>query len=461
MNSKRLIIVANAEPYAHEIAEGELVRVQIPGGLTTALSPLLGEGDLWIGWGRGGADFEPVDKRNIVKIREMGYYLKRVKLSRKEKEDFYLGFSNQCLWPVFHSFSEKAYFSREFWESYQKVNRKYVQQTKEELKEGDYVWIHDYQLMLVPEGLRKSLEGEKVKIAFFLHVPWPPWESFRKIPWRKELLEGVLGSDLVGFHIERYASNFLDCAEKLGYKADKRKKFILSEERKVFTLAIPLGINCSFFRAYRNTRKERKLWRDIGAENIVISVDRLDYTKGIRERLDAFEHFLAENKEFCQKVVLIQRLAPSRGAIPEYSQIKDGIDRKISEINGKYQTLDWVPIRHFFETLSQKEIISYYRSARVALVTPLIDGMNLTAKEYIASQDPEDPGVLILSEAAGAAEQLKDAILVNPYDVESVSRALKQALTMSLEERKERHKKLLHNVRRENIRWWREKWFSF
>ena len=460
----RLIVVANAEPYAHEYEEEQILRVPVPGGLTTAVSPLLKEGDIWIGWGRGQADFEVTNGKNIIGIWDKGYYLKRLKLSAKEKEGFYLGFSNRCLWPIFHSFTEKAHFSREFWEIYKKVNRKYVKAVKEELREGDYVWVHDYQLMLVPEDLRRLSERENIKIAFFLHIPWPSWECFRKIPWRKELMEGVLGSEVIGFHIKRYVTNFLECAEELGYKVDKKRRFVLSGQRKIFTLTAPIGIDYDFFHFHRNRRKVKKLRQDIGVENMVISVDRLDYTKGIKERLDAFEHFLAGNPEFLRKVILVQRLAPSRETIPEYEQIKREIDRKISEINGKYQTPEWMPIRHFYESVSQEEIISYYQPAKVALVTPLIDGMNLTAKEYIACQDPEDPGVIILSEAAGAAEQLKDIPLVNPYDVESVAQALKEALTMSLEERKERHKKLLHNVRKENVQWWGEqflkKWLS-
>lgn len=464
LKGRRLIVVANAEPYAHEIEEEELVQIPVPGGVTTALAPLLKKDDLWIGWGRGGADFEVVDERNIMKIWDKGYYLKRVRLSPEERDNFYLGFSNQCLWPIFHSFNEKACFSGEFWKAYKEVNQKYTEAAREELKEEDYVWVHDYQLMLVPEDLRRLSTGKKTKIAFFLHIPWPSWESFRKIPWREELTRGILGSDIIGFHTERYVSNFLDCAEELGYSIDRKRKTVINEGRKISTTAIPLGIDYGFFSHYRNHRKVRKLQADIGTESLVISVDRMDYTKGIKERLNAFERFLADNEEFHQKVALVQRLAPSRNTIPEYGQIKSEIDQKISEINGKYQTPEWVPVRHFFESVSQKEIISYYQSAKVALITPLIDGMNLTAKEYIACQDPEDPGVVVLSEGAGAAEQLKDVLLVNPHDIKSVAEALKKALVMSLEERKERYQKLLRNVKKENAQWWKEqflkKWFS-
>lgn len=463
-NEGRFVIVANAEPYQHKIKNGRICCEEVGGGLTTGLKPLMKETNgIWIAWGRGDEDFNEkvVDKKNKVKVpdkEEVGesekFTLKRVNLSREEVGGFYRGFSNRTLWPVFHSFPGKCVFKEKYWNAYKKVNQKYSKATVEELQPEDKVWIQDYHLTLLPKMIRNEKES---KIAFFLHIPWPPWEIYGKIPWKREILEGLSGCDFIGMHRPSYRRNLLHCIEKVGGKVDWKENTFYLEESKTKVASIPLGINYKWFNSLKTHRKENELKAKFHAKHLIFGVDRLDYTKGILERVYAFERFLEENPKYRGNTTLIQRISLSRTGIKEYKDMNDKISMEIGRVNGKFQKEKWIPIRHFYGGIPQSELIKWYRACDIALITPGIDGMNLVSKEYIASQND---GVLILSEFAGSADQLKEAVIVNPYNIEQTSKAIKTALEMNPEERKRKFQKLKESVKKYDLNWWRNKFLE-
>ncbi len=464
---QRLILASNAEPYAHKYGEDGIEQEKLAGGLTTALNPLMQKyGGVWIAWGREEADFEVVNSENKVKVPdENGYDLKRLKLSEKEVEKFYRGFSNEILWPLCHSFPEKTTLSdykdsEDRWETYKKVNHKFADAILAELEENDLVWVHDYHLALVPKLIRE--ERPDAEIALFWHIPWPPWEMFGSLPWREEIIEGMLSGDFLGFHTNQVKNNFLSCAEKMDYEVDWGMELARRKMNRAKVSAVPLGIDHEWFtnltakEEYKQKAKELK--EKIPAETIILGVDRLDYTKGIPERLRSFEHFLEDNPRFQGKVTLVQRIPPSRRSVPEYQSILNRINMLIGEINGKFERALWTPIKSFHRFLpEQEQLVPYYMAADVGLVTPLIDGMNLVCKEYIASTNN---GALVLSEFAGAAEELKEAIQVNPYDIQEVADGIKQALTMSDKEKQDRLQKMKERVIRNDLDNWREKFLE-
>ncbi len=453
---RRLTLISNGEPYAHKYKDGKIYCEKLPGGLTTGLDPLMQEDKgLWIAWGRGEADFEVVGENNKVKVPdENGYTLKRLKLSSGEQDGFYYGFSNEVMWPICHAFINKANFRQNYWYTYRKVNKKYAKTTLEELTENDLVWVHDYQLSLVPGFIRE--EKSTAKIALFWHIPWPAWEAYRTLPWRKEILEHMLAADFIAFHTEQFVYNFLDCAKKIGAEINFKNKTIELNNHKSKVAAIPLGVD---YEGFKKEIKNKELYKKASrlkekyhAEKLIFGVDRLDYTKGILERLKALELLYKNYPGYIGKVTMVQRIAPSRTQVLEYREMRETINEKIAEINGKYQKDEWVPIKYFYSSVPQQKLLPYYLAADIALITPLIDGMNLVAKEYLAIQDN---GILILSEFAGAARDLNEALLVNPYDIEAVADIIHYALQMSAHEKKERLRKLKTKVKNYDINWWR------
>lgn len=460
---KRLVLVSNGEPYKHVFENEELRQKKLAGGLTTGLDPLMQEENgIWIAWGRGEADFEVVDHENKIKVpNEQGYTLKRVKLSQAEKDGFYYGFSNEVMWPISHTFISKANYKEEYWQCYQQVNKKYADSIKEELQEEDLVWIHDYHLALVP-GFLKSTSA---KISMFWHIPWPAWEAFRTIPWRQEILEGMLASDFLAFHTDLFVYNFLNCAKKIGAEVNFSTKEIYYQGSKTKIESIPLGID---YQKFNNLAQDEEYLKEASVikenyktEKLVFAVDRLDYTKGIEERLEGIERFFEKYPQFKGKVTFVQRVAPSRTGIEEYQSMKERIEKKVAEINGKYQKDQWQPIKYFYGSVPQKELLPYYKAADLGLITASIDGMNLVAKEYLAVQDS---GVLLLSEFAGAAEYLDNAIKVNPYNVKELAAGIYQGLKMSESEKRQRLKVAQTDLKKYDINWWRdhflEKWLN-
>ncbi len=460
-SSKRLVLISNGEPYAHNYDNGNIVCKKLAGGLTTGLDPMMQEDKgLWVAWGRGNADFKVVDEENKVKVPDKnGYTLKRVHLTSKEQNSFYYGFSNEIMWPICHAFVSKANFNREYWYTYQKVNKKYAETTIEELKENDLIWVHDYQLSLVPGYIRKT--KHRAKIAMFWHIPWPAWEAFRTIPWRKKIIKHMLAADFIAFHTPLFVKNFLDCAKKIGAKINYKNNTIICNNHQTKVISIPLGIDYKQFAGENNNstinKKAASLKKKYNAEKLIFGVDRLDYTKGILQRLKAMDLLYEKHPEYIGEVTMVQRISPSRTEVKEYQDMKETINRKIAQINGKYQKDHWVPIKYFYDSVPQKELLPYYRAADIALITPLIDGMNLVAKEYLAVQNN---GMLILSEFAGAAKYLQDALLVNPYDTETVVDKIHHALQMPEKERKHRLHKLKEDIQTYDINWWRDKFLQ-
>ncbi|KXA89656.1 alpha,alpha-trehalose-phosphate synthase [candidate division MSBL1 archaeon SCGC-AAA259I09] len=465
--NRRLVLVSNAEPYAHSRKGEEIELEKLAGGLTSAMDPLMQSfGGVWIAWGREAADFEVLDSEGKVGVPdEDGYDLKRIRLSKEEVEGFYLGFSNKILWPICHSLPQKSVLddyptSEKYWEKYREVNRRYADAVLDEFAEDDLVWVHDYHLTLVPKMIRE--ERPEADIAVFWHIPWPPWEMFGSLPWSKQIMEGLLASDFVGFHIPLYKNNFMTCAEMSKNRVDRERSLIATNTGETKVSPLPLGIDYDLFNSMKEKEevkdKTQYLREEISTEKIIISVDRLDYTKGIPQRLRAYELFLEENPEFLKKVTLVQRVPPSRRTVSEYQSILNQIHRIVGEINGNLSKADWVPIRSYHRFLPNLEQLApYYLIADVALVTPLVDGMNLVSKEYIATTED---GVLILSQFAGASQQLGEAISVNPHNTEQTAQAIKKALTMPKKERKNRLKKLKERIEEKDLQWWRRKFLN-
>ncbi len=457
LGNNKLTLVSNREPYEHEKSRGKLVCKRTLGGLVSALDPLMQvTNGLWVAWGSGNADWEVADSENKVRVppEDPSYTLKRVWLSEEDINRYYHGFSNRVLWPVSHLFLENAIFDPKNWKKYNEVNEKFADVILEE-KNYDLIWIHDYHLSLVPRFLREA--EEDVKIAFFWHIPWPPYEVFRTIPWSREILEGLLNSDLIGFHTQDYVKNFIECVENiLGAFVDRENGLIKILDRRIYVKPFPLGID---YKRYNEPsfskeilRKVSKLRKDIVDKKIILSFQRLDYSKGVVNKLLAFEKFLENNPEFHGRVKLIQVASPSRTKIKEYREMKREIDEIIGRVNGKYQRIDWQPIKYFYRTIPQDQLISFYHTSDIALVTPVIDGMNLVSKEYIAANNGD--GVLILSKFVGAADELKEAVLVNPYDIEEFAEAIKNALNMPLEERRRRIEVMREKVKGHDVYWW-------
>ncbi len=452
-------MVSNGEPYQHVRSEGEIKQEKRAGGLTTGLDPMMKDSNnLWIAWGRGGADFEVTDEENKVTVPndEIGYTLKRVKLSRKEINGFYYGFSNSTLWPICHSFPHKAKLEDNYWEIYKNVNRRFADSVLEEYEPGDKVWVQDYQLALLPRMIRE--EEPNAEIALFWHIPWPPWETFGIIPWKKEIVKGMLGSDFIGFHTSWLVHNFLDTVFKLGGAANRNENIARMGPEKAAVKAIPLGIDTDFFsKTEEQEKKAKQLKEDFCCSKLVLSVDRLDYTKGIDRRLEAIRTFFDEYPQYRGEVSFIERISPSRSKVQEYKDMREKIEQLISQINGELRGEKWVPIRYFYQHLPQEELIPYYLAADIGLLTPLIDGMNLVAKEYVATRDH---GMLILSEFAGAAETLTEAIQVNPYNPGAVADALHQAINTPEEAQKEKFSKMRVKLNQMDIHWWRDRFLD-
>lgn len=462
---KRLVLVSNGEPYKHVYKNDEIEMEKLAGGLTTGLDPMMQKKNgLWIAWGRGEADFEVVDEDNKVKVPdESGYTLKRVNLTKEEQDGFYYGFSNEVMWPICHTFISKANYDEKYWETYKKVNKKYADSIEEELKEDDLVWIHDYHLALVPGMLK---ENNDVDLSLFWHIPWPAWEAFRTIPWRKEILEGLLASDFIGFHTDLFVYNFLNCAKKIGADVDFSTHEVSYKGNKTKVMSVPLGIDIDSFEELAEDEEYLKaadaVKESYGCEKLIFAVDRLDYTKGIEERLNGIAKFFEKYPEYKGKVTVVQRIAPSRTEVEEYQIMKESIERKIAEINGKFQKDEWVPVKYFYGSVPQKDLLPYYKAADVGLITAVIDGMNLVAKEYAAVQED---GVLILSEFAGAAQYMDQALQVNPYHVEALADTIYQALEMDDTEKKQRLENIQKDLKEYDINWWRdfflENWLGY
>jgi trehalose 6-phosphate synthase len=459
----RLFIVSNRLPIVLAEDEGRWTLKPGSGGLVSALAPVLSHrGGVWIGWPglpleKGGEWEELLGGGG----GESGYELIPVLLSKGEVHGFYEGFSNGILWPLFHDLLGRCDFAPASWYAYLSVNRKFAECVIEHSRTDDFIWVQDYQLIHVAQAMREQTE-ERRRIGFFLHIPFPPLDIFVKLPWRAQILNALLAYDLLGFQTARDSRNFLTCVHHLLPEVE-----ILDEDpldrvriggRTVQIGTFPIGIAA---RSYEETARSAEVARRIedlrgklGPVQIVIGVDRLDYTKGLPERLAAFRNALERYPDLREQVILFQVVVPSREGVPEYQALKAHIERLVGEINGEFSSAGWVPVQYHYKSVERADLAALYRMARAAFVTSIKDGMNLVAKEFCACQ-VDGCGVLILSEFAGAAAQLQTgALLVNPHDIEGMADALRQACTMSGEERRRRMDAMRANVREQDIFWW-------
>jgi trehalose 6-phosphate synthase len=457
---KRLVVVSNRLPIA---LEGKGSKVQVKpgkGGLVTALAPVLqNKSGLWIGWSGSTEDID-LRKPFAKFAMEAGYDLSPVKLTAQEVEGFYSGFSNEVVWPLFHDLPSKCNFDPEYFRVYLKVNRKFAKVVAEQSNEDDYIWIHDYHLMHAASMLKE--EGHKRKTGFFLHIPFPPADIFLKLPWRSKIIRALMEFDLVGFQTLRDRRNFIQCLSFLcrEYRIGGRGPVVTAEnaEKSVRVGYFPISIDFKTFSGQARTKEAASLSQEVHdalkRRLIILGADRLDYTKGIPERLNAMRVLFTKYPELQGKVKLVQVVVPSRVSISGYGELKMEIERLVGEINGLFSRPDWVPIHYLYRNLNREELIAYYRAAEMALVTPLRDGMNLVAKEYCSCNISEN-GVLILSEFAGAAAQLQRwALLVNPYDVEGMANVIFRAYHMDREEKRRRMHNMRSSIRKNNIFRW-------
>jgi trehalose 6-phosphate synthase/phosphatase len=453
----RLLLVSNRLPVT--IARGETGHTVQPsaGGLAHALWPMHSKGaSLWIGW-PGTLPADGGGSRQIA-LRLRQDRLIPVAIPPTLEEDFYHGFSNSVLWPLFHYFPHLAVLDRTWWDAYRQVNQLFAQAVGRVWRPGDTIWVHDYHLMLLPGMLREKLPH--VRIGFFLHTPFPSAEIFRILPWRRELLQGVLGADLVGFHVYDYLRHFRIAAIRvLGVEGEADRIWV--DGRLVRLGAFPVGIEADRYWLAATSDPEalaqlESLPRELKGRRLILGVDRMDYTKGIPERLEGYELFLERFPRHHGQVELVQIGVPTRTGVEHYRALRRRVEGIVGRINGRFGTPDWTPVKYIFRPVPFGRLCAFYRYAHVALVTPLRDGMNLVAKEYVACKRDGGDGVLVLSEFTGAAAELGEALLVNPFDPEAIALAIHRALTMPAAERKARMNDLLARVKQAEARPWGE-----
>lgn len=449
----KTIIVSNRLPVKVQRKDDELHFTPSEGGLATGLSTVFKSGNSrWIGW--PGLFTENDQEHKTITKKLVKESMLPVFLSEDEIRDYYEGFSNGTLWPNFHYFTEFAIYDQKLWESYLAVNQKFAKEVIKIAEPGDTVWVHDYQLLLVPELIRKKLPD--ISIGFFQHIPFPSYEIFRLLPWRKEIMMGMLGSDLLGFHTYDDMRHFLSAVSRIAGVSSSHGQLEL-KGRRIIVDSFPMGID---YDKYANiaesqiTKDKMTMFRaSLGNQKLMLSIDRLDYSKGITQRLEAFEKFLDRYPDYKQKVSILMVVVPSRDQVEKYKELKEEIDETVGRINSSYGRISWTPIHYYYRSFALESLSAFYRMADVALVTPMRDGMNLVCKEFIASK-LDKKGVLILSEMAGASKELSDSILINPNDVNAIIEAMHTALTMPVSEQIKRNTIMQRSLKRYTIHHW-------
>ncbi len=421
-----------------------------PGGLVRALVPILeARGGAWVGWpGIADTPLEPFEHDGISQIP--------VTLSQDDIDDFYFGFCNGTLWPLYHDAVIAPDFHRHWWRAYESVNRRYAEQVLDVLDPAGIAWVQDYQLQLVPEFIREAEPG--ATIGFYLHIPFPPIELFARLPWRDEIVRGLLASDVVAFQTRRSGENFIRCARRYGNAVPIGRGMLDVGGRHVRVQRAPIGIDVGEFRQLAQSpqiqQQAERIRRAMGEpDKVILGVDRLDYTKGIDVRLKAIETLMTWSKDEDVRYEFVQVAVPSRESVPAYGELREHVEALVGRINGEHARPGWSPIHYLYRSLPLEELVAYYVAADVMLVTPLRDGMNLVAKEYVACRVDND-GVLILSEFAGAAEQMRAAMLVNPHDVNAVASALRKAVTLDPADIEAKMRALNRTVKREDVYRW-------
>ena len=456
-DSPRLLIVSNRLPVTIVPTDAGHEVHRSAGGLATGLhGPHQRSGGLWIGW--PGAAWSGLDGASVrEELRRL--HMVPVELSAEEERVFYGDISNAVLWPLCHDRLDQLPLRVEGWDVYEEVNRRFADVVVQHYRPGDVIWVHDYQLMLVPEALRRRLPG--ARIGFFLHIPFPNPELFFVLPTRRWLVEGMMGADLVAFHTRRYRGHFTAALRRLfGLEMDADGT-VAWHDRRVSLGIFPMSVDTREIARRANTpdvSTERIALRS-GVSRLLVGIDRLDYSKGIPRRLLAFERLLELHPEWRGRVHLVQVAVPSRGSVSSYRRFRREVDALVGRINGDHATPTWTPVRYLYRSIPMHTLLALYRAADAMLVTPLRDGMNLVAKEFVASRVDED-GVLILSEFAGAADELTDALIVNPYDVDSVAESIHAALVMQAPERRRRMRGLRAQVTGHDVHRWVERFLD-
>jgi trehalose 6-phosphate synthase len=458
--AKGLIVVSNRLPVVLSRNEDGWGITTGAGGLVSAMAPVLRDrGGTWVGWTGASGEHEAESLLGEFS-REAGYSLKPVRLEKEDVADFYYGFANEVIWPLFHDFQSLCNFFPKYWKSYLRVNELYARAVMDSGDLEAYVWVHDYHLMHVGEMLKSM--GSRRRAGFFLHIPFPPMDNYLKLPWRRRLLSALLEYDLVGFQTYRDRRNFMQSVQVLlpHVKPQGRGPVIelLLDGRKVRLGAFPISIDYrSFVRTARSpavSGRVNELKSAMDGRRMLLAVDRLDYSKGITFRLEAFREALEKYPGLRGNVTLMQIMVPSRQEVPRYNALKQEIERLVGEINGLFSRPGWNPVQYQYRSLGREELVAYYRAASMAIVTPLRDGMNLVAKEYCAC-NVNRRGVLLLSEFAGAAAQLQNgAVLVNPFDREGMAQSIKEALDMPAEEARRRMDRMRDVIRKNDIFRW-------
>ncbi len=449
----KTIIVSNRLPISLRHRNGRFEFKPSAGGLATGLGSIYKEGEnIWIGWPGNTVD-DPEQRAEII-LELHDLKMAPVFLSKEDVEEFYEGFSNETLWPAFHYFTQYIVYNPEHWEAYVRVNQKFCDAILKKAGPDDTIWVHDYQLLLLPQMLREVLPN--ATIAFFQHIPFPSYEIIRMIPWRKELLDGVCGADLIGFHTYDDMRHFLSAVGRItGLSSESG--YIQAENRIINVDSFPMGIDYDKFakqaKSKRTLRFVQEFGKQVEDQKLLLTIDRLDYSKGIPQRIQAFNQLLEQHKELHGKVSMIMIVVPSRDRVQSYKELKVEIDLLVGRINSEYSTLNWVPVHYFYRSFPFEELSAFYNMSDIALVTPLRDGMNLVCKEFVASKT-DQTGVLILSEMAGASKELQDAILVNPNDRQGVVDAIFNALSMPLEEQKFRMSSMQESLKKYDVFQW-------
>jgi len=451
-----VVVVANRLPVDQVVAaDGSVSWTRSPGGLVTALEPFVaGRGGAWVGWsGKAGEAPEPFESG--------GMHLVPVGLTEDDVDLYYEGFSNASLWPLYHDVVEKPEYHRTWWNSYVQVNRRFAEKAAEVAGQGAIVWVHDYQLQLVPAMLRQLRPD--LTIGFFLHIPFPPYELFTQLPWRNAIVEGLLGADLIGFQMPAAASNFVQLARRL-HDLPTKGSTISYDGRTITAKAFPISIDVADFEslARRPEVLERaaEIRRELGdPEKVILGVDRLDYTKGISVRLEVFLELLEDELVEAPSTVFMQVATPSRERVEHYVTMRETIEQQVGHINGVFGSTSGPAVHYFNQSMPREELAALYRAADVMLVTPYRDGMNLVAKEYVAARS-DNAGTLVLSEFAGAAAELKQAYLVNPHDKDGVKKQLMRALRADPAESAKAMKAMRRYLVKHDLEHWASSFFA-
>ncbi len=455
----KLIIISNRLPITIIEENNEYKVKTSAGGLATGLNSLETSLDKhWIGW--PGIHITNQSAKDEISTKLSFHNFHPVYLTPQQIEDYYEGYSNSVLWPLFHYFFSYVRYRNTYWNTYKAVNMLFCEKTMEIIQPGDIVWVQDYHLMLLPQMLRERMPD--ISIGYFLHIPFPSYELFRTLPERAEILNGLLGADLVAFHIHSYMYHFIDAVRRI-LKLDSFLDEIYLGDRRTIVDAFSMGINYDMYHnAILNPKiriKADKLRQEFGDSKIILSIDRLDYSKGILIRLKSFENFLINHPEYRRKVSHVMIVSPSRDKVDIYARLKEKIDRKVGAINGKFATMGWQPIYYFYQTYGFEDLAALYHISDIALITSFRDGMNLVAKEYVAVKR-ENKGVLILSELAGASIELSDAIIINPTNTKEMENAILQALIMSEQEQSANLDSMQEMVKTQHIGQWAKSFIS-